>query len=239
MSTISSDTPVNQGKPSATAVWMRKLSAWVDGGCVSASKGTLRMSGDVIIHKDTGDRQALRLGDGHILYRARGVAESANPTNFQVNRHFNTIGEGVESSRKYGRQSDGNWGFTLTEWTWAPPSSVEHLIPVPGILLTLSTVRPMSPDLVDLGTRLEWTRVQAVIKSRSKNIRADGHMGYFTANLANNSQDSDRVYYWTVNIYTLNKVRALFGLDRLPTYESPIDGLSLGDFKNLHALAAS
>lgn len=221
---------------------MRKLSAWVDGAPVSASKSSLRMEGDVIRHRYSGDLQARRLSDGHILYRARGVSESANPTHFQVAGDLAELSTGYKTIKPAGK-----WNPQTKQWCypepivtheWTIPENMHLCTPVPGILLTLSTVRPLTPDLVDLGTMLEWTRVQAIIKSRSKNIRKDGHVGYFMGNLADNSEESS-VGYWDVDLIALNKVRALFLLGPLPPFESPIDGLALSDFKNLHALAAS
>ena len=235
------ETHVNQGKPPAAIVWTRKLSAWIDGAPIAATKGTLRMEGNTIRHRDSGDRQALRLDSGDVLYRARGVSESANPTNFQVAWDMAEITAGLRDHRgsRILDTSPRQWRYpNKGTYTWDIPKNLHLCTPVPGILLTLSSVRPMSPDLVDLGTLLEWTRVQAIIKSRSKRISKDGKMGYFTRSLANNAQDSDRSY-WTVDLFELNKARALFRLDPLPTYESPIDGLAMDDFKNLHALAAS
>jgi hypothetical protein len=233
----------------AEIVWLRKLATWIGGAPISASKGSLRMEGDTIHHRETGDIQARRHSTGHIFYRARGIAESANPTNFQVAGHIASVAEGKREITKWGSvpgehypSGQPRWGLiNLGTHEWEIPRNMHLCTPVPGILLTLSSVRPLSPDLVDLGTMLEWTRVQAIIKSRSKQIRADGSMPYFAKRLASSAEEDNDVGYrhWNVDLASLNKVRAIFGIDQLPSYESPIDGLPLADFKNLHALAAS
>jgi hypothetical protein len=117
-----------------------------------------------------------------------------------------------------------------TTWTWDIPRNLNRCTPVPGILLTLSTIRPMTADLVDMGTRLEHDRVQRIIKSRSKS-----KVGWLTNNLMDDSDFCSRTRQ--VTFKTMNTLRGLFGVDPLPEYESPIAGLALADYKNLHALA--
>jgi hypothetical protein len=222
----------NVGKPPAQVLWYRAMSKWIDGEPVKKSKGSLRLAGDTIHHNTGGEIQGLRTA-GLIMYRASGLSEHYNPTHLQVSHDISGLAYGticIRGAYHWNQDPALRRSDEDTTWTWDIPRNLNRCTPVPGILLTLSTIRPMTADLVDMGTRLEHDRVQRIIKSRSKS-----KVGWLTNNLMDDSDFCSRTRQ--VTFKTMNTLRGLFGVDPLPEYESPIAGLALADYKNLHALA--
>jgi hypothetical protein len=230
-----------------------KFLAWVDGdpAVTSGNLDKLKYEGDVAYRNDSGHLQLIRHAEERrVFVLSDGIYTGLNPSVFTAGYLLRAAQAGATYTSY--QETLFRWDATLGKGvtypnpapkpppvaSWDVPDPMPDIIATPQQVLIQGEV---TAKTVELGTNLEYARLQRILNCRMKSIPKDGrvphYLRYLLDSLDEGGPPPDQIHQRAINLTSLNYLRREFNLAELPPFSSPITGLPFRDYKNLVTLA--